>query len=45
MQISGDAKVNIVNADLLAKRRGLRVRETVEATEGDTILVELQVGR
>ena len=39
-----DAKVNIVNADLLAKKRGVRVSETVVATDGETIIEEMTVG-
>lgn len=42
MQVT-DSKVNIVNADLLAKKRGLRVTETVVPTEGGSILDELTV--
>lgn len=40
------SKVNIVNADLLAKKRGLRIVETVVPAEGETVLesIELAVG-
>lgn len=44
-QISTD-KVNIVNADLLAKKRGMRIVETVVPTDGDSVLssIKLAVG-
>lgn len=38
-----DTKVNIVNADLLAKKRGLRIKETVVLSDGEAILEEMTV--
>ena len=40
------SKVNIVNADLLAKKRGLRITETVVPSDGESVLssIELAVG-
>lgn len=37
------SKVNIVNADLLAKKRGLRIVETVVPSDGGSILAEIGV--
>lgn len=37
------AQVNIVNADLLAKKRGLRIVETVVSTDNSDILEEIEV--
>ena len=37
------SQVNIVNADLLAKKRGLRVVETVVPSEGTAILSHMEV--
>lgn len=34
-----------MNADLLAKKRGLRIVETVVPSDGDTVLKEIEVGR
>jgi len=36
-------QVNLVNADLLAKKRGLRIVETVVPSDGDTVLKEIEV--
>ena len=40
---TSDNKVNIVNADIIAKKRGLRVKETVVQTDGEAILQEMTV--
>ena len=37
-------QVNLVNADLLAKKRGLRIVETVVPAEGTAVLSEIEVG-
>jgi hypothetical protein len=38
------SQVNLVNADLLAKKRGLRIVETVVPSEGTQALTEIEVG-
>ncbi|KDD74421.1 hypothetical protein H632_c1326p0, partial [Helicosporidium sp. ATCC 50920] len=43
LEATTDARVNIVNADLLARKRGLRVVETVVAAEGEGALAMLEV--
>ncbi|KAL4447497.1 hypothetical protein ABPG75_004716 [Micractinium tetrahymenae] len=37
------SQVNLVNADLLAKKRGLRIVETVVPSDGDAVLREIEV--
>ncbi|PSC74816.1 D-3-phosphoglycerate dehydrogenase family [Micractinium conductrix] len=37
------SQVNLVNADLLAKKRGLRITETVVPADGDSVLNEIEV--
>lgn len=43
LEATTTSTVNIVNADLLAKKRGLRVVETVVPAEGTAILSEIEV--
>jgi D-3-phosphoglycerate dehydrogenase / 2-oxoglutarate reductase len=43
LEATTTATVNIVNADLLAKNRGLRIVETVVPSEGASILGEIEV--
>ena len=43
LEATTTATVNIVNADLLAKRRGLRIVETVVPSEGSFLLGEIEV--
>lgn len=37
------SQVNLVNADLLAKKRGLRIVETVVPSDGSGVLDEIEV--
>lgn len=37
------SNVNLVNADLLAKKRGLRIVETVVPSDGDDVLAQIEV--